>query len=423
MAAWIAVALLLVLSIALSVLWWWLPSSDALARRIEAEASARLGVPVEVGAAGWQLLPSPALEVFDVATGQAEPITLGRVAAYPELGALLRGELTLARLEIENAHVARESMRAFRGRESGLREQAAGDRVPVRRLVLRDVTYVSWSGVPVAYDGEIDFDPRWRPRHAEIRRPGAPRPASLTLRREGTQDRWQAAVQLAGGTAEGVIAVQEDPQGRLTLDGTLAPRRIEIAAAVDTFHRRSPISGLASGRTVLRGQGDTPGELVRSLRTRSELTVEQGVVLRLDLDRAVSTLGKERAGRTRLDSLAGVVETQNTEQGMRVRYSQLKATSGKYSASGEAVIFQRQIEASGTLDIVDGLVGVPFTVAGPTRKPDVKVPPGFFAGAAVGTAILPGIGTAIGARIGGLLGRAPAGERKTGPTPGGPRAR
>jgi hypothetical protein len=33
------------------------------------------------------------------------------------------------------------------------------------------------------------------------------------------------------------------------------------------------------------------------------------------------------------------------------------------------------------------------------------VPPGFFAGAAIGTAVLPGIGTAIGARIGGALGR------------------
>ena len=35
--------------------------------------------------------------------------------------------------------------------------------------------------------------------------------------------------------------------------------------------------------------------------------------------------------------------------------------------------------------------------------PKVSVPPGFLAGAALGTAVLPGIGTVIGARIGGAL--------------------
>ena len=48
---------------------------------------------------------------------------------------------------------------------------------------------------------------------------------------------------------------------------------------------------------------------------------------------------------------------------------------------------------------------MPFTVSGPVDKPKAAVPPGFFAGAAIGTAVLPGIGTVIGARIGGALGR------------------
>jgi predicted metalloprotease with PDZ domain len=163
---------------------------------------------------------------------------------------------------------------------------------------------------------------------------------------------------------------------------------------------------------VLSARGDSVGELARSLRTESDLSVAQGVVLRLDLDKAIRTRGKERDGQTPLDSLTGHLQTQNTENGTRFTYTQLKAKAGKYTASGEAVIWQKQVDANGTLDIVDGLVGVPFTIKGPVQKPDVKVPPGFFAGAAIGTAVLPGVGTVIGARIGGAIGRIFGNDKK-----------
>jgi hypothetical protein len=63
------------------------------------------------------------------------------------------------------------------------------------------------------------------------------------------------------------------------------------------------------------------------------------------------------------------------------------------------------LEATGNLDLVEGAVGVPFTLNGPLHKPKITVPPGFYAGAAIGTVVLPGIGTAIGARIGGAVGK------------------
>lgn len=440
LAAIVLAALVLLLLVAAGALALWLPSGDELARRVEQEASSRLGVGVKVGSVRWSLLPMPYAEVLDVRTAQPEPIVIGRMAAFPLLAPLWQRELRLARLEVEHAVFPRESVRAFRGKTSGMREQAAGASIPLERAVLRDVTYISWSGVPVAYDADIDFDPHWRPRYAQVRRPGAPKPASLTLDRDGRADRWKAQAVAGGGSADGEFTVLEREDGHLTLQGTLEPRRVDIAAAVATFHRDSPLGGLASGRTVIFGQGDTPGEVGRSLRTVSDLKVDQGVVLRFDLDKAVQSLGKERAGQTRLDSLSGRVTTQNTEQGMRVHYDQLQATAGNYTAEGEATVYQRQVDAKGTLDIVDGLVGVPFSVKGPTKQPDFKIPPGFFAGAAVGTAILPGIGTVIGARIGGLFGRggdddkaAPkkgAAQKKSTPqkttpgvVPGGPRAR
>jgi hypothetical protein len=145
--------------------------------------------------------------------------------------------------------------------------------------------------------------------------------------------------------------------------------------------------------------------LAGSLHTRTTFSVNPATVLRFDLDKAISTRGKELDGQTVLQELTGQLDTQNTDKGMRATYTGIKARAGKYTATGEATIYQRQIEASGKLYLVDGTSGVPFTVTGPVDNPKASMPPGVFAGAAIGTAVLPGIGTDIGAGIGGVLGR------------------
>jgi hypothetical protein len=414
LAAWSALALLALLCVALLGLWLWLPNSHELARRVSDEATQRLGVPVTVEDVQWSVLPTPRIVATGIRTGQEAPITIGRIEAFPRWAMLRERQLRVARVEIEDAVIHKESMQAFRGKSQGLRDTQGA--VPVEEVRWRAVTYVSWSGVATVYEGEASFEPDWRPRTAELRRAGLAQPVSLALRRVGQEDRWKAEVQAGGGSALGELRLKEFDGGRLRIDGELAPRRVEIASAVAAFERRSPISGFASGRTTLQAEGDSPGELLRSLRTVSDLKVEQAVVLRFDIDRAVSTMGKERAGQTRLDSLTGRVETRNTDQGLWVRYSRLQATAGKYTAKGEAVVWKRQIDMEGTVDVVDGLVGLPFTLKGPTRQPDFSVPKSFWAGAAIGTAILPGIGTVLGARIGGALagsGDAAAGARKT----------
>ncbi len=109
-------------------------------------------------------------------------------------------------------------------------------------------------------------------------------------------------------------------------------------------------------------------------------------------------------------------------------YTDLKAKSGAFSASGNVVIFNRKIEARGAVDLVDGVIGVPIQVTGSLDKPDVSVPKGSIAGAVIGTAILPGIGTAIGARLGALFGdgpdvpATPPPAQQTTPRPATPRA-
>lgn len=380
-----------------------LPSDEELAARVSAELQARLGVPVAVGSLGWRLFPVPAVVLQDVATRQTPPITIKKLTVHPSLPALLDGRLQFDRADLDGAALPQLSLRAL-DKGTGL-AQANPDATVLERLVFREVTWISRRGMAVVFEGEVDFDPAWRPREAHLRRPGVSPVTDLRLTRQGQEDRWTTQIRIGGGTADGEVEIKTRDKGRLRLEGTLKPQGVEVASAMAAFNRRSVISGEASGDTSLLADGNTVGELAQTLHTKTLFSMRRATLLRFDLDKAVRSLGRDYAGRTPLDSVTGQMDTQNTPQGMVVTYTGVKATSGVLTASGQARIANRQIESEFAVDLVDGVIGVPLKVSGPFEDVKVSAPAGAVAGAAVGTAVLPGIGTAIGARIGATLGK------------------
>jgi uncharacterized protein involved in outer membrane biogenesis len=382
----------------------FVPSDEELASRASVELEKQLGVKVRVGALHWRLLPSPAVVVEDAATDQPQPILIKKLTAYPDVFALWQRRIKIDRADLEGAVVPQLSLRGLgAGREK--EEAATGDELPLARFVFRDVTWISRRGIALVYEGEVDFDPGWRPRKAALRRPGVTPATDLALARQGQDDRWATRIRVGGGTADGEVSLDFRAGGRMHLEGKLKPQGIEVESALAAFNRRSVIGGKASGDTTLSANGDTVGELAQSLHTQTPFTMGKSTLLRFDLDKAVRTAGKEHDGQTPLDSVTGQLDTQNTPQGMVVTYTKLKAASGSLTASGEAKIANRQIEAEFAVDLVDGIVGVPLTVSGPLDKVKFSVPGGAIAGAVVGTAVLPGVGTAIGARLGATLGK------------------
>ena len=377
-------------------------SDEELAAKASAELKGRLGVSVAVRALHWRLLPVPALVMEETATGQPQPITVKKLTAYPNLGALLERRLQFDRVELQGAVVPQLSLRALDARPSNALADVGV--TPLERFVFRDLTWVSRHGVAVVYDGEIDFDANWRPRQFHIRRPGFQPATDLSLTRLGQEDRWTMRANVGGGTAHGELELQTRASGRMQLEGRLQPAGIDVASAVAAFNRKPVISGKASGQTQLSASGASVGELARSLHTQTAFTMGRSTLLRFDLDKAIRSLGQEHVGQTQLDSVTGQLDTQNTPQGMVATYTNVKASSGALSASGKARLANRQIEAEFAVDLVDGLVGVPLILSGPVDKVAVSVPRGAIAGAVLGTAVLPGIGTAIGARLGATLG-------------------
>ena len=383
---------------------WWFPSEEALAVRAGEMASDKLGVPVTVGELHWSLLPSPSVVLRQVRTDQPQPIVVDQLRADLRMASLWRGKVELTLLDVDGATVPQLSLRGLGATDAKPAAFYLGmDELPLARLQVRDLRWISRTGGSLAYEGEADFDAGWRPRQLQARRAGASTPTEINLVRQNNEDQWLTEIRVGNGTAAGDVALKIDADGTVRLRGQFDPKNIDVVKALDAFERRSPVAGKASGHTQVNAEGDKFGDIVRALHTRTAFSMAPATMLRFDLDRAIKTLGKEHAGTTKLDKLTGTMDTQNTADGIVTRFTDLKASSGALTATGDVKLAQQRIDATAAVDLVDGVVGVPVRITGPLNAMQVSVPPGAVAGAAVGTAVLPGIGTAIGARIGATI--------------------
>ena len=402
-----------VLLLGIGALVWFvssrLPSDAEVAARISEGFEQRFGVGLKVGAAHWALLPTPVLVLSDIATDQPRPVTLRRVTAQLKLSELLHRVIAVDELEIESLVLPRESVSAFRGK--GPKPHEGGNvialpapwtlaPIPLEQVRWRDVVWIDRRDIALAYDGEIAFDTHWRPRQARVERAGATPPARLRLDREAGQDRWRTRIDVGGGTWNGVTLFETPEGGKLRLSAELDPRQVDIEGLVQAFGRRTSVAGKVNGHSTLVAEADEVGALMRSLHTRTTFSVQPATLTKLDIAKAVSTAGISRGGTTPLDELTGTLDTQGTEDGIVMRYTNLKARSGVLTASGNLRLFNRRMDGDIAVDLVDGVVGVPLKIGGTVSDPEVSLTGGALAGAAVGSAVLPGVGTAIGARIG-----------------------
>jgi hypothetical protein len=401
-----------------------LPTDEQVAAKIAEGFEQRFGVALKVGNAHWALLPTPMLVLDDIATDQPRPITLKRISLRLQLAPLLHRVIALDEIELESLVLPRASVRAFRGKGPKPKEGAnvvalpapwTLASVPVAQVRWRDVVWIDRRDIALAYDGEASFDAQWRPRQARLERAGSTPPVRLRLDRESGQDRWRTRIDAGGGTWNGVTRLETLANGKLRVSAELEPRQIDIESLVQAFDRRTSVAGKVSGQTMLTAEADRAqdlGALARSLHTRTSFTVQPATLTKLDVAKAVTTAGISRGGRTPLDELTGTLDTQGTEDGVVMQYSNLKARSGVLTASGNLKLFNRKLDGEIAVDLVDGVVGVPLKIGGTMSDPELSLTGAALTGAAIGSAVLPGVGTAIGARVGQQVEKMFGGDKK-----------
>lgn len=410
----------------------WLPGDAAIAARLSAKFEQRTGVGLTIGSLHWGVRPLLVVNVSEVATLQKPPITVRRIDVQLSWSALLQRRVQIERIEVDGAVLPRDSVRAFRGRGDDLGHMPAGGfmagifkpaEVLVEHVRFQDVRWVDQRGLALAYDGLIDFDAGWRPRHAEVMRPGTAPPVKLTLDREawapaqpvgvGQVDHWRVEIDVGGGTWNGRSSLEAVADGKWRITAQLEPRNVNVTQLVEAFGRRSAVAGRLYGKTELHMEAADPGRLISTLHTRTPFFIKPATLLHFDLAKAVKTAGISRKGQTPLDELSGTLDTQATDDGTELRFTHLKARSGLLTASGSATVLNRKLSGEAAVDVIDGIVGVPFKISGTTEAPELSMTGAALTGAAIGTAVLPGVGTAIGARIGQQVERLFGGENKS----------
>ena len=385
---------------------WLIPSNDELALMLGQAVEKRTGIALKVGQVRWSLRPLPKIELGNLSTAQEQPIVVRRVVISPQLWPLLSRRIRIDTLEVAGALLPRESVRAFRGIAPAPDAGAwTLDAIPLGHVMFNDVTWSDRRSIELSYDGDIVFDAGWRPRTADVSRHDQTPPARLRLTREGDAEQWRVLIDAGGGTGNGTASLQTLESGRVRLKAQLQPDAVDIGLFMQAFKRSAPIAGKVYGTTDIDAEAAQVPGLWTVLHTRTSFSVRPATLTRFDLARAVKTAGVSRGGTTPLDELSGTLDTQNTDDGTRMTYTGLKARSGLLTATGKATIFNRRLSGEAAVDIVDGVVGMPLKLGGTLDNPELSLTGAALTGAAVGTAVAPGVGTALGARIGQQLER------------------
>jgi uncharacterized protein involved in outer membrane biogenesis len=405
---WSAVALVAFLLLLVAVafaLQGWLRTDD-FRSRVEREASQALGVPLKLGKLSVDVWPLPAVAADNVLLQTRPQLTIGRIEARPVWAGLLAGRLEIATLIVRKAVLPQAAIAAvgtaMQKKSAGKKpapSTAASPMVLPKRALFDDITWVDEKGQRLTADAE-----------AQLGSDGLLDEASFKIvqgRFAGTQgrihrerDHWPVRVDIGGGRIAGKLQLQPGKSAAQVLSGQLTTENVEVSALTAPS---KPLTGKLQASTTLRSEYREVGDLADHLTTQTRFTVRDALIQGIDLHKAVQTVGLNRGGSTRLETLAGNVNT----QGKAINVTNLVATSGTLAATGNVAIAPSKA-MSGRINVdmatQKGALGVPLVVGGTLDDPSVTLTRGAMVGAAVGTLLAPGAGTAAGASAGDRIG-------------------
>ncbi len=424
-------------SAALFVLHRWIGTDD-FRSRAQAQAAQALGRDVRFGQLTVDVWPLPALALNRVEVATQPAIRIERIEVRPVLPALFSGRLELSTLLVRQADLSQlavDDLLAARhagkpgaapgstdgkpGTSGGGTPAPDADVIHVivpKRVVLDAATWRSRAGTATMFNADARLDAQGLPDELTVTLlAGALQGTRLVLLRQSRID-WDVDMEIAGGTVKGKLQLPQlpGPAQPLQLAGQLDTRNVALGVLLrgqasepraGSADSGAAMSGRLEASTTFKARSGDWGGLLEALQSDSRFVVHQAVVHGIDLERAVRSVGLSRGGVTRLDSLAGQVRT----RGRAVELRNLLASSGALSAAGHVTIapdrrLQGRVDVNLGAKMVGKAVGVPLLVEGTLDKPELRLTRAALAGAAIGTLIMPGVGTGAGASIGEKIG-------------------
>ncbi|MBX9962997.1 MAG: AsmA-like C-terminal region-containing protein [Burkholderiales bacterium] len=428
LAAWCAAAALLV---ALAVPYV-VPLGSYL-QEIEQTAGTALGQPVKVEALRLHLLPRPHVTAYRVTVGQPAVAGIDAIVVRPKLSSLLSdtrviADIRVVRPWIEQAGFAVVSHLASAPRKTGGGPPAAR----VEQVRITDAELRLAAGAIGSVNATILLDDKSALQSVELTQAGGRlkailRPTGRAFALDVTARDWllpvvrplkfdridaKAALNANGLSVRSIDARLYDGsiagdlrlgwKGGWKLDGKFTVTDVSIAPLTAAVGAKPALSGRIKAKPVLSAAAGSAGGITDALHVDTDFEITQGVLKGLDLNAAArSVLGSTDAknGDTKFDQLTGRFAMDPAGY----HFSDLEISSGFLKATGDVTISKTK-ELSGDISAevrgTASLIATPLSLSGTVDDPVVRPSKAALAGAAVGTAILPGVGTAIGARAG-----------------------
>ena len=315
----------------------------------ESAASASLGVPVKITSAGMSLIGGAQVTLEGITIGSGEQaIRAARARAFPSIGALLSGDKTFSRIELERAVVPQSTI------AQGLLGGLKGGALRTESIVLQNTRFEGPFSLPalnvtltIAGDGrvaragisggdgiEATLTPKGKEIVVEAKADALNLPflAGVTLADVGLKGTaTREGLRLSGWDArlfDGVISGNGEMRwgAQWSFSGDLVGRGVNAAVLAPAL--------LSEGKADANGRfsmsGPDAAALAKNAQIEGRFTLNKGVLGSFDLSRAIQTKGKQPQGRTLFSEMSG----EGVYQAGAVSLRKLNMGAGKMSAAG-----------------------------------------------------------------------------------------
>jgi len=207
----------------------------------------------------------------------------------------------------------------------------------------------------------------------------------------------------SGGTLSGNIQFN---RASARLSGNVHSENVALEPLMQFLFNQSRFSGNLESTIDFSLPTQTDQPLHEQLEFSANYIIRNGVLKDIDLVEAAKNPGasKNVTGSTAFDTLSGLVKGDASGY----HFEPVQIASGLLDAQG-GVSMSHELALAGWLDVdvknTVGLVSMPMNISGTLSEPVVRPSKSAIAGAAVGTAVLGPLGTALGVKIGGFINR------------------
>jgi uncharacterized protein involved in outer membrane biogenesis len=401
---------------------------DDFIPRIEKEASAKLNEPVSIKSLQLGLMPLPHVTVDGITVGKNADLTLGQVVIKPAILSLFSSTKVVRSIEVKSLVVTQQAIDKL---VPLAKSNSGAPPIRIESVFLNDAVIRSDKTAFGPFDAHITLDSEGQPVVASVATQDGKLKASIKADKsnymiDAAAKAWKAplgppiefdellikgvatlngadinviAGKLYGGTVEGkaVLGWQKGMQ----LKGSVDIKQVELKSLVPLVAPGAKLSGRLNAQPVFSASARDASQLTNVLHLETPFSVHNGILHGVDIAKAATSLVKNTpaGGETHFDQLSGHLVR---DHGVH-RFTQVRISSGALAADGDVNISARQ-ELSGRVNAELKAAGtstsIPLNVAGTVQAPLLYPTGGTMTGAAIGTLLMPGVGTGIGAKAG-----------------------